>query len=267
MAIRFDDDATLGAAIRTLARVRSEQLTDHPSASQLAEYSLGVHPPHDDEAIQEHLAVCPECAEVVLDLRSFADAPDGEAGASDLESAREWAGLERRLERSGGARPGRTPWWAIAASWGLAASLLVCVALLAWGLRQQAAARRASAPSGDMVLVGLAPLGGDSARAGTAPARVTVPGRATGIVLLLNLGDLRRFPRHRMVLSREGEGPLWTDEDVHRGETGTFTLVLPADLAPGVYEVRIEGEANGRRVVLARYSFELAPAAPRGPSD
>ncbi len=258
------DDTRLDAAIRAIARARSRELADHPSAVQLADYSLGLHAREEEELIQEHLALCPECAQAVLDLMVFGAAP-AEADALDPETEREW---ERLVERLNGSAqlPVRTSAWAAAAVWGLAASLVVCLGLLAWGLRLRGEVSRTAGPSGDVVVADLVPQGSGAERTREGPVRVTAPPGGARLVLLLNLGDLRTFPRYRMELAGAHGEKIWADDDVQRSDLGNFSLILPVEsLTAGSYEVRVFGVADAGAQLLAVYSFELVREEPRGP--
>lgn len=256
------DDQRLDAAVRAGARARSATLRGHLSASQLADYSLGLHPPGEEDAIQEHLVLCRECAEAVLDLAAFDEARDERVSdTADFESEREWRLLGDRLDEPPAEAFSRRPAWATAAAAGLAASLVLCAGLLVWIVRLRAEAARAAAPAGDVVIADLFARGSTTERAGAAAARVVVPAGATRAVLLLNLGDLRSFPRYRMSLADGSGRESWADEDVPRGETGAFTLVLPVeDLPDGSYEVHVQGVDGRRREPLGLFLFELVHA-------
>lgn len=58
----------LDAAVRRVAEEWSRKIVDHPSRNELANYARGAVPTaEDEERVQEHLTLCRECAEVVLD--------------------------------------------------------------------------------------------------------------------------------------------------------------------------------------------------------
>lgn len=63
------------AAIQHAATTRLFR-TDCPSALELGEYRLGMLPAAATAHLQQHLAVCPHCAQELAQLASFMDGPD-----------------------------------------------------------------------------------------------------------------------------------------------------------------------------------------------
>lgn len=60
--------ATRLAPIETPAAARPAGHDDHPSAERLVAYRAGELGDADREAVRDHLALCRECAAIVLDL-------------------------------------------------------------------------------------------------------------------------------------------------------------------------------------------------------
>lgn len=254
----LDRDDALDAALRDLARARSRELTDGPSADELVDYLLGALPPEDEERVQEHLALCPECARLVLDLAALLASSPAATSLSERDRARERDRFVGRVApgRGSPAARSRLPRRYTLA---LAASVVLALGLGLWCaelLRERASADR---PRADVALVDLAPVGAGSERSGAAPVQVRPPRRAARLALLLNLADFRRFPRYGVELVAPGGGIEWRDDDALRGEDGTFLLEVPtADLAaPGLYRVRLRGRGAGADVPLAEYAFEV----------
>lgn len=250
----FDaDDRTLDGAVRAAAQAAREGLSDHPTPDQLADYSLGVHAPEDEDLIQEHLTLCGECAELVLGLGGLAAAPsDGE----EEEASRP---LRFDAARKTGAAPRPTGGGVL--RWALAASLVVGAGLLLWGgwLRSELAAARA--PSADVVVADLVPVGSTAVQRGGTVPRVEVPAGADRLVLLLNLGEVTSSPRHRIELAGPDGEVVWRAEDVRPDDLGAFVVdLLAATLAPGAYELRLFGVGEGGEAPLAVYRFELTAA-------
>lgn len=262
------DDRRLDAAVRAAARADQGALANHPSPHQLADYSLGAHAPEEEDLIQEHLALCPECAEVVLGLMESPAIAGGEKALARPELAREWERLQGRVPQAAAgaesfrsrlppSRAFRPPLPAAALAWGLAASLVVSAGLVFWVLRLRGEIAEARGPSAEVVLAALEPEGAARERGREEPLPRFQLQSSGRLVLLLNLGDLRSFPRYRVEL-RNGRGEvLWQAGDVHRSEVGTFAVDLPARrFGPGSYEVRLYG-AGPRDERLAVYRFEL----------
>jgi len=75
---------------------------EHPDPDRLYAYQAGELTLEEDLEIQEHLAVCGHCTELLLDVQSFTAPPaPGEAGLSEFERAAGWHQLRARLDRDG----------------------------------------------------------------------------------------------------------------------------------------------------------------------
>jgi hypothetical protein len=256
----WDRDDVLDAALRELARARSRGLTAHPSAEELADYLLGALAHEEEERIQEHLALCPECAGLALDLAALAAPSAVGAGLPEDDRRRQWEEIARRLGPGGwrSAVPGRRPRGGRLL---LAASLLVGLGL---GVLGDRLFRRADErPRADVALVDLAPVSAGVRRSAEAPRTLRVPARAGRLALLLNLGDLRRFRRYEMDLVAPGGRLAWQEGDALRSEEGTLVLELPARALarPGLYRIRVRGRQGAAPAVpLADYAFDVLPS-------
>jgi Putative zinc-finger len=254
-------DVRLEAELRAVAEARSRGLAGHPSPAELVDYHFGALPPEEADALQEHLAFCRECSQVVLDMVAFARPPEGEPAPPAVDLDREWDRLQARLEtrtpkpgpRPPGSRPSRKLPWALAA-----ASVISALGLLGWNLNLRDRLEEARRPSADIAMAHLAPERPGAERATEAPTRVEIRPEQRKVFLLLNLGDLREFPEYRMELADPEGSVLWAEPGVPRQEDGTFSLEIPAEmLEAGVYEVRLSGGRDGESIPLARYSFEV----------
>ena len=251
----------LEVALRAVAEAKSRGLEGHPTPAELVDYHLGTLPAGEADALQEHLAFCRECAQVVLDMVAFSRPPEGGAARPAVDLDREWDRLQARLETPsprpvGRVPPPRTPRrlpWALAA-----AALIAARGLLGWNLNLRGSLEEARRPGADFAMASLAPERPGGERAAEAPARVEVRPEQRTVFLLLNLGDLREFPEHGMELIDSAGSVLWAGPDVPRQEDGTFLLEIPAEmLEDGAYEVRLSGRRDGGTVPLAQYSFEV----------
>jgi hypothetical protein len=256
-------DRRLERELRAVAAERSRSLVGHPSPDELVDYHLGVLSAEEVERVQDHLTLCRECSQVVLDLAAFSRplAEGPKPPVADLE--REWERLEARLERE----PGGAGGWQAAGrglTWALAASVLAALGLLGWNLVLKKDLTEARRPRADIVLADLAPEGQGAARTAEAPTRVRVRPEQERVLLLLNLGDLRNFPDYRMELLDPEGGVVWAQARVPRGEDGIFLLEIPARMLQRTkpYRVRLFGERDGQRIALAGYSFEVVRGGP-----
>ena len=250
-------DLRLDAELRRIAEARSRGLGDHPSAQTLVDLHLGVLPPEEVDAIQEHLIYCRECAQIVLDLVAFSRPPDSGPAQPAADLDHEWDRLQTRLQREERRTDTRPP-SRQRFSWPMAASLLVMLGLLGWNLRLREHIEEGRQPRADIAMADLAPDERDTERSTEGPDQVRVRPDQKWLLLLLNLGELREFPDYRLELAEPGGRALWAESGVPRQDDGAFLLEIPARMLEAKsYEVRLYGLRGGESVSLARYSFEV----------
>lgn len=87
---------------------------EHPSVEILTAYHANELSAEEDARIQEHLASCRRCAEIVLDFDSFLAEPAGEPEVASLEVAAESRRLRERIRADPEPASSRTNWrhWA-----------------------------------------------------------------------------------------------------------------------------------------------------------
>lgn len=258
----FDRDDTLDAALRSLFAERPAPEGEHPTPDELLDYHLRALPPEDEDRVEEHLAGCAECARLVLDFAVFSDPGTPPAPHPALRREATWKKLQERLAASPlPASPGPAHWWRTPApAWGLAAaSLLLAVGLLVWGLSLRLRLQQVEEPRTDVAFAALAPREQVTERAGERVRQVFLP-RGTGrLALTLTLGEVRSFPSYRMELLAANGITIWRASGVTRGADGTFALELPARRLPSnTYRVRLYGRSADRtgEELLAEYAFE-----------
>ncbi|MBI4469452.1 MAG: zf-HC2 domain-containing protein [Acidobacteria bacterium] len=95
----------LKASLRTLAEQAIKESSGHPSPEELVDYHAGRLQPESEDRLQEHLSICPDCTQLLLDLPTFTS-PGGEdehsLSKADLSEA--WARVHDRFssgERNG----------------------------------------------------------------------------------------------------------------------------------------------------------------------
>jgi hypothetical protein len=256
-------DEALDAALRDLARERRRSLGDDPSADELADYLAGALPPEEEERIQEHLALCPECASLVVDLAALLQPPAEAPPAAALpagEREQAWERLAWRLRTAGGSATAPSRRWR-GRPLALAASLILGIGLGVLGGRL---IRPADRPRADVALLELAPEGAGAQRSTETARRFRLPARAGRVALLLDLGDLRRFPRYEVDLVAPDGRVAWRERDALRAEDGTFLLELPATAVAtsGRYRIRLRGAgetASTPGTPLADYAVDVLP--------
>ncbi len=211
------------------------------------------------EDLQDHLAHCRRCLDLVLDLNAFAAPAGPDRGVAELEKAAVWRTLRRSLQ---GERRGR--WPAMAA---IAASLVAALGLGSWTLQQRTIGRLEdriadlSRPRADVVIRELNPgarqRGAGSADAGA--ANVADLGLATApITLVLHLTEPAEYPDYRLDVLDAGGTRVWSRRGLAPSEVDSFYLSLPPHaLASGRYELRLFGVDAGREDLLETYPIRL----------
>ncbi|MFL6199854.1 MAG: anti-sigma factor family protein [Thermoanaerobaculia bacterium] len=96
-----DEKPPLDAALRHLAEQQRRSLTSHPTPQELAAYHAGELPSEAEARILDHLAVCRECSDLLLDLSGFADLkpPAGVPDLTDEQVEEDWQALRARMRK------------------------------------------------------------------------------------------------------------------------------------------------------------------------
>lgn len=246
---------------------------EHPSPDDLIAYTERELPGPERQQIQRHLAICPECAQTVLDLESFPDIElrDEALRRSDEEEAADWRSLRRLLTAPNSPavpapterpRVGRRRVSARLFELAAAALLAVAVGLGLWAARLhrqvETLSRELSAPRANLFVSDLMP---QSRRRGTAVLQV--PAQASELVLILNVEDLRSFPDYEVALLDGRNVLLWRKRGLRRGPEGNFGLSLPrASIPAGPCQIRLFGLAGSQRTPLATYPLRLELESP-----
>lgn len=111
-----DETQDLDRLFERLAREEGTQgdPEEHPSVDTLTAYHGNELSPEEDARIQEHLASCRRCADIVLDFDSFLAEPAGEPEAASFEAGAEWRRLRERIKAESEPASSRASWrrWA-----------------------------------------------------------------------------------------------------------------------------------------------------------
>ncbi len=264
-----DDKPSLSEAIRLLAERDRRSLGAHPKIEELAAYHAGELEPQADARVREHIAVCRECSDLLLDLINFADLtpPSGEPDLTDDEMAQDWQALRARMGeaekekpmrpaevvpiRQAAAAPAPNPGRTYSLWLPLAASLLAVLGF-SFGLFQYQRAERSDqklkegqGPSVPQVFdVNL----GDT-RGGTEPESeqpIRMSSKRGGVVLLYSGGaEVQEY----QIEILQGDRVLW-NTTVSGGDE--VPVVIPAGyLDPGRYTLRLVTGGRAHDSVLA----------------
>lgn len=109
-----DETQDLGRLFERLAQEEGGDPEAHPSVSTLTAYHANELSPEEDARIQEHLASCRRCAEIVLDFDSFLAEPAGAPEVASFEVAAESRRLRERIRAEPEPASSRMNWrhWA-----------------------------------------------------------------------------------------------------------------------------------------------------------
>jgi putative zinc finger protein len=210
---------------------------DHPAPEKLAAYQAGELPPEEDDAIQEHVANCEICAEVLLDLQRFLDlapAEQPQQGVADFETAVEWRELRKRIRGD----VERERFFASArGGYSVAAALLaIGVGLAAWNVTLLRESREPQPVSTLRTLEAK-----ESFRGGASGEEVvSLPAQIT-----LNLPTDAPDPLYRVELIPHGSGGA--EEVLEMPPQGSeLSFFVPEKaLRPGKYTLRVQGLRQG----------------------
>jgi hypothetical protein len=238
----------------------------HLEPDEIAAYRAGELPSDEEERVREHLVLCRDCAELLLDLEALGD-PDFGAGEpwSAADAATVWEGVEagmKQAERATvvpfrrGAPMARPPRWLHALA---ACLLLAVVGLSAWvvTLRGELSRMQPNAPVLDLYPEGSLRRGAASVEG---VAGTEVPADAQLFTLhLLNPAPQAAHESYEVEILGAGDDPVWRDRSFRPNSTGSFTLALSRRaLGTGDYRIRLYGlGAAGTRELIGEYSFAL----------
>ena len=266
--------------IRTVTNQVARSTLDrgHPPVDELVALHEGRCAEVAAEELREHLAVCPECSGLMLELDAFPGSPpDGEESRIEVPTSSLWAALERRLgdtalpgtpvplpPRRQSKVVGPVPWLLRTA----AAALLVLSFGLFFSLREnrrllevaagqrlelEALAARA-APQADLPFVTLTP------RSFVRDQRTTpvleLASDAAFFALHLTLAGHESYPGYRLDAIVPGE-TRWSLPGLVPREQG-FSLLLPRrELGPGSWRLELFGLAEGGDELLEVFDVEI----------
>lgn len=253
-----DQKPTLDAALRHLAEQKRRSLTSHPTPQELADYHAGELPPEAEARILDHLAICRECSDLLLDLSGFADLkpPAGVPELTDEQVDEDWQSLRSKIRKDEPRKPAEvvpirpagpapvpsrwnSPWLPVAAS-------LLAIIGFSFSIYQSIQVGRFSRSRVVPVI-----SSANVERSGSSGIRI--PAENGGLIYLDSDPD-ESYPTYEAEIVREDEvlalvpvGPIG-DESV--------PLIVPGPLKPGKYEIRLYGIEGGRRELSSRQTFE-----------
>jgi len=258
------------------AGTAGENCGEHPDAETLAAYHARELPEEEERRVQDHLLVCRECAELLLDLEGLGDPDFGQdveipAGTDEAlwERLRQEIRDDPRPTLRAEAAPATVvpfaprrrnappPWMSA-----LAAALLVAViGLSVWVASLRQTVRDLSLPEVNAPVLEPVLSGIGQREGGPAPAAEEV---SSGVRLFaLILSPVRRgdFQDYDVEISRAGGGVVRRETGLRPNAYGSFSLIeTRSSLGPGDYQIRLFGiGSGGQRENLGEYALRVAP--------
>lgn len=273
-----EEKPSLSSELRNLTERERQALKDHPTPEQLVAYRAGELPEEEQERLRDHLAVCRDCAALLLDLADFGNLkpPAGVPELTDAQVDQAWQSMRSRIAQEdtpeAAAVPGpakvvplrpvppalparvETPArsvWPRAAVWFLIAGLGILSAVLANKLQDR------TKPTDKVAVAHLSPEGDGVRGGGEARPKPPLSQDEDLLLIFLRPFDAEPYTSYRaQILDQEGknryEGPVKSE----RGQDPMFK-VPSGFLAPGDYCAQLSGSRNGQWQPLERYSFQI----------
>lgn len=258
-----DEKPPLDAALRHLAEQQRRSLTSHPTPQELAAYHAGELPPEAEARILDHLAICRECSDLLLDLSGFADLkpPAGVPELTDAQVDQDWQALRAKMRAGEGgkgeekrvaevvpirpvepvSRPERTysVWLPVAAS-------LLAVLGFSFGLYQSTRTGQPWSPA-------LVPLSDEVQRSGEGGAVEQIISR-DGAILSLYFDAEETYPAYEA----EIVGRATVEVTPPREEGLPAALVIPRGfLKRGKYDINLYGVKGNQRARVGEYQIQV----------
>ncbi|MCP4656634.1 MAG: hypothetical protein GY856_14570 [bacterium] len=259
----MDAEEILRGAILAEADEARQRLGTHPSPDQLLAYQEGELAAEDQEGVQDHVALCRDCARVVLDLESFPDVEPvrEDDRVSDWQVAAEWRRLEARDEISPPVKSSPRRSWPMLFSPGFAYAMAASILMAALGLGSWVIQLRGriddlSQPRVNVFLSDLIPQKAGLER-GPGDA-IRVPAWTDRVLLLLNLADIRSFSGYFVEISDRDGRTLWSNREIRRSPDGNFTVGVHRRFLPaGRYRIALYGLEGEARTLVATYTMDI----------
>lgn len=239
---------------------------EHPAPEVLSEYLDGLLSAGEKAELQDHLALCPECTDMFLEMAGISEPAAGIDSADPVLSEERahvlWPALRRRLNFQPQESFSRPFFRSEQVAWALAATLLLTTVLAStWSYSRDRGYPQSPAPAVNIAVLDLVPIG----QAGVVrEIEASDPLLAAEqILLVLNLADLRPFDGYRAELTDSAGGNvIWANDDLRRSPSGNFTIQLPAAMLGDRNKIELFGLSADGREKLAQYEIPFARRQP-----
>ncbi|HEV7506956.1 MAG TPA: zf-HC2 domain-containing protein [Thermoanaerobaculia bacterium] len=253
-----DDTADLD---RLFARLSGEgphrDPDEHPAPEKLSAYLASKLSPEEDDVIQEHLAHCTLCTELLLDLQRFLEPPVEDLpreGVVDFETAAGWRELRGKLWKDESiSKPLRSRRPASLKS--LAAVL--ALAMVGLGMYVLKLHGDLNAPrAGYHILLASAQTRGTAEPV----ERVKLHEVPRDLSLTLVKPPEVDFPAYVAEISRENSAQVLTIKGLRYQKEEGITLLLSKDrFEPGIYRIVLLGFRDGQLRRADSYRLSILP--------
>ncbi len=237
----------------------------HPDVDMWIAYHGGDLPGNDEDRLRGHLAKCPACVSLVLDLAAFSGIHDDRAEVSEFEMAAAWRALRASLHeappreappRQAPPRqaPPRLAERRVPLPLALAASLLVgALGLTFWGLEHRSAEglrNRVAVLSEPHLNLSISDLEPNMATRSGGIADPEEVSRGDFSVLIML--PTETFETYQVEIVGDENQVVWASPALApHADLGTLTVGLPPGfLEPGDYRVQLYGRRGDERFPL-----------------
>jgi hypothetical protein len=278
----------LQPTLRALLDRDRRGLDEHPTPETLEAYHAGDLPAAEQDALRDHLALCHDCADLLLDLVSFAEFTPQEQipVLADGEVEGAWQKLQPRLvareepappalkteerlpavaqiaeRRRGGSGGEFVPRRRLVQAYAMAAGLFLgVVGLSVWGLSLKRQVGQEAELQVNIVTVD-AVSEKDRTRSGD-DGEARAPGQKRFILdLAPDLADPKEYSKYAAEIFRAGveRQPIANVGGLVRSKDGSFSSELSGKLVPpGAYRVDFYGVNGSHREKLDTLTFTIA---------
>ncbi len=241
----------LQEAIRELAEEGLD--ATHPRVERWISFHEGSLDEVEMDRLRDHLANCPDCADLVLDL-GFFERPQGLGEATDLEARSAWRRMQTRP------REHRRASAAVAA-----AALVAALAAGGWanyeriragGLERTLAELSQPLPNADFVDL----FSGEQERGNSQVSEPPTVTAAEGdvVVLSLHLRNPQAGTNYSIEIAANNGESVWRGGPARTRALGNLTLSLPGRfLKAGVYEVKVYQRTEEEPELVDQFRFRF----------
>ncbi|MFY9822534.1 MAG: zf-HC2 domain-containing protein [Thermoanaerobaculia bacterium] len=238
---------------------RGQDLDGHPAPEKLSAYQANELSPEEDAVIQEHLAHCTVCTELLLDLQRFLEPPSEDLpreGVVDFETVAGWRELRGRMGGPESAEKEGSSWWTLGSR--KRPYLLAAMFVLALGLSIGTYYSRSQLPNAQGVIpVSLESEVGE--RGGPEPPKVVAlpeEEKLVSFLLTVNLAP-RPTPPYFVTVRREQSPRVILSRTIDYYPEGFGLVIRSGLLTPGVYEISIEGRKTVPAEKIGLYHVKI----------